>query len=109
MALYLSRFSPNKTRLVQSVSSKFFILIFSGLSGVRPFICLTVLSLATTATISGFAKRLVSARACMNTFSWPACRWSKVPNNIMIWCSWLSIGLGRVALAPSGLVKVRNE
>jgi len=69
MALYLSRFSPNKTMLAQRVSSKFFILVFSGLSGVLLFICLTVLSLATTATINGFAKRLANARACVNTFS----------------------------------------
>lgn len=69
MALYLSVFSPSRTRSVQPVSSKLFTLFFSELSGFFLLICFTVLSLATIATVNGFWKCLARDFACIKRFS----------------------------------------
>jgi len=84
IAFDLSFLSPMSTTFAQRVSSRFFCLVFSLFSGLRPLICFTVLSLAITATMIGFAKRFERAFAWRNRFSCPAWRWSKVPNNIIV-------------------------
>lgn len=58
----------------QRVSSRFFVRVFSLWSGELPFICFTVLSLATTATTSGFANFFVRVFVCIKRFSCPAWR-----------------------------------
>ena len=74
MALYLSFLSPNVTMSAQCVSSRLWIRVFSSLSGDFPLICFTVLSFATTVIMSGEVSFFKKALACINKFSWPACK-----------------------------------
>ena len=74
IALYLSRFSPRRTRSAQRVSSRFFCRVFSLLSGGVLLICLTVLSRARIAIRYEFVCFDTRALACLNKFSCPACK-----------------------------------
>jgi len=63
ITLYLSLLFPRIAMSAQRVSSRFFLRVFSGLSGLDCLICLTVLSLARTATRIGvvfFGARLLA-------------------------------------------------
>lgn len=58
----------------QRVSSRFFTLCFSLLSGENSLICFTVLSLATIAMIIGSWSFAARAFACLKRLSCPAWR-----------------------------------
>ena len=96
IAKYLSFLSPRRTSFAQPISCNFSTRSFSLLSLSRPLICFTVLSRATIATMCGFSKRFAISRACLKRSSWPAWRWSNVPNSIIICCFW-SVIIGRGA------------
>lgn len=77
IAKYLSFSSPSTILSINSVFLRFLMRWLSLLIVARPFIFFTVESRAITAIMYP-----PSSRACLNMFSCPACRMSKVPKTI---------------------------